>query len=698
MPKNFTEKRPTATADTECFPNYWNIEFRCVETGRTRLFEQCDEFGIELDRNGIAKVCRNWRLVTFNGIYYDMPMLTLAMSGVSNEELKRANDEIILTNLKPWEFFDRYGLKLPDFIDHIDLMPVAPAAAQELSLKGYAGRMHAKRMIDLPFDPDYRIRREDLPVIRKYVGNDTSVTAELFDELSEQCKLRAFMSQKYGIDVRSKSDAQVAEAVIKREVEQRNGGRKIYKPEIEPGFFSYVAPRYIQYQTPELQHMLSTILRAKFRIRRDGYVDCPELKALDVMIGGKPYRMGLGGLHSQEESISHYSDDEYTLRDRDVTGYYPNLIIASKRYPKNMGSHFQTVFKDIVETRTKEKARSKALKKAGDKAGADVAADNAESMKIMTNGTFGKTGSPFSVLYSPDLLIYTTLTGQLSILMLIEQCSSRGWEVISANTDGFVTRVPNSDTDRFNALCAEWEWESGLETEETVYRSVHSRDVNSYLALTEDDTEKDGIKIKRKGEYAESGRGVKASYGLKKNPNMDVCNDAVMEFLKHGTPVETTIRNCQDIRKFVVVQRASGGGYKDGEFIGKWMRYYYADDTPGPIFRKDGARVGSSEGACPCMELPDELPDNIDYERYEREAYAILHDIGVPVDDPDHRGRSGFSYARLPDQKNIHWIDLSTGVAACGMRKKALRDPWVELPAVPEGHRFCSRCRKTNEL
>lgn len=697
MPKNYTEKRPTAAADTECFPNYWNIEFRCVETGRTRLFEQCDDLGIELDRNGIAKLCKNWRLVTFNGLYYDMPMIALAMSGVSNAELKQANDEIILANLQYWEFYDRYGVKLPEWMDHIDLMPVAPAAAQELSLKGYAGRMHAPTMMDLPFSPDHVITREDLPVLRKYLGNDTSNTAMLWDELREQCKLRAVLSEKHGIDVRSKSDAQVAEAVIKKSVE-RITGRKLYKPDITPGLFQYAAPRYIAYETAELQAMLSTILRARFRIRPDGKVDCPELQGLDVLIGGKPYRMGLGGLHSKEESVSHYSDDDFTLRDRDVTGYYPNLIIASGRYPKNMGMHFQTVFRDIVDTRTKEKVRSKALKKAGRKAEADAAADNAESMKIMTNGTFGKTGSQFSPLYSPDLMIYTTLTGQLSILMLIEQCTLRGWEVVSANTDGFVTKVPNADTDRFNALVMEWEWDSGLQTEETVYRSLHSRDVNSYFALTEDDTEKDGIKVKRKGEYAESGRGVKASYGLKKNPNMDVCNDAVMEFLKHGTPVESTIRNCQDIRKFVVVQRAAGGASKDGEYVGKWLRYYYGDDTPGPLIRSDGGRVGSSEGACPCMTLPDELPDNIDYARYEREAYAILRDIGVAVEDPDHRGRSGFTFARLPDQKNIHTIDLSTGRAICGLVKKSLRDPWIELPRVPDGHRYCSKCKKADAL
>ena len=97
----------------------------------------------------------------------------------------------------------------------------------------------------------------------------------------------------------------------------------------------------------------------------------------------------------------------------------------------------------------------------------------------------------------------------------------------------------------------------------------------------------------------------------------------------------------------------------------------------------DGNRVSSSEGACPCMELPDELPDNIDYERYEREAYAILHDIGVPVDDPAHVGRTGTIFGRLPDQKTHHTVNAGTGVALCGTRKKSLREPWIENTEVP---------------
>ena len=41
-------------------------------------------------------------------------------------------------------------------------------------------------------------------------------------------------------------------------------------------------------------------------------------------------------------------------------------------------------------------------------------------------------------LYSPDLLINTTITGQLTLLMLIEMITLSGGKVKSANTDGIV--------------------------------------------------------------------------------------------------------------------------------------------------------------------------------------------------------------------------------------------------------------------
>ena len=37
----------------------------------------------------------------------------------------------------------------------------------------------------------------------------------------------------------------------------------------------------------------------------------------------------------------------------------------------------------------------------------------ANALKIVVNGSFGKFGSRYSILYSPDLMLQVTITGQL---------------------------------------------------------------------------------------------------------------------------------------------------------------------------------------------------------------------------------------------------------------------------------------------
>lgn len=677
MAIDYLEDRPTAVCDSECFQNYWAIAFRCLKTARVRVFEKYD--GCELDRPGIAKVMRHWRIVTFNGINYDLPMISLAMSGASCAELKRASDDIILADLKPWQFAERYNCRLPEFVDHIDLMEVSPGSPTKPSLKIYAGRLHSKRMQDLPFEPDEWITPEARAVLSEYHVNDLDVSVDFYNELKPQLDLRAELSAKYNVDLRSKSDAQMAEAVIKAEIE-RLSGRKVYRPDINPGTFHYRPPSFIRFQTEQMRSVLHKIRQAAFVVDAAGIVHSPAaLEQASVEIGDSVYKLGIGGLHSTESTICHISTDEYELLDRDVTSFYPFIILGSRLFPKHLGENFLTVYRGIVDRRI-------AAKKAGRKS-------EAESLKIVVNGSFGKFGSPFSVLYSPDLMIQTTVTGQLSILMLIEAMEMNGIKVLSANTDGFVSRVGKHQRDLFNAIIFDWECDTSFNTEETAYRALYSRDVNNYIAIPVSG------KVKTKGAYAAAGPGQNGAAGMKKNPTAEITIEAVIAFLKNDMPLETTIRDCTDVRKFVRIQRVKGGAEKDGVYVGKAVRWYYAAGETGAMtYRTTGNTVPRTEGAKPLMELPDELPDDIDYDWYLREAYAILEDIGAKSFDPALAGRTGTTLARLPDQKNIHIVQLPSGVAMCGRGTGSIRTRWIEFAKKPDGHNLCSKCVKADAL
>lgn len=662
-------QRPEAVLDVECYPNYFLVMVREIESGRTMAFEQYE--GKPLDRVGIANALRTYRVYTFNGRNYDMPMVLLALQGVSNVDLKKVSDQIIAEGLTPWRFEERYGVSVPSFVDHVDLIEVAPGDA---SLKIYGGRLHSRRMQDLPIRPSARINPEQRELLKRYCGNDLAITIDLRKALAQEIALREVMSDQYGMDLRSKSDAQIAEAVIKSQVEKAIGQR-VERPTIEPGTsFHYRVPRFIEFRTPQLQGILDEVRSARFTVGQNGNVLMPDvLNDARIEIGESIYRMGIGGLHSSEKSISHYSDDRYVLIDRDVSSYYPMLILVSKLAPRQLGHAFLRAYKGHVEARL-------AAKKAGDKVGAS-------SRKIMVNGTFGKLGSPWSVFYAPDLMIQVTVSGQLALLMLIESLELAGISVISANTDGMVARVPRDRIDDFKAIVFDWELATGFDTEETRYVSVHSRDVNNYIAIAE------GGKVKVKGVYAPA--------SLAKNPTNEICVDAAVEYLRSGKPIEDTIEECQDIRRFICVRSVRGGAVKNGEYVGKAIRWYYARGERGAIrYQTSGNTVPRTEGARPLMELPDELPNDIDYEWYIREAYGILEDVGARV--PERRGvvrRTGFKLARLPEAKNVHTVDLSIETALCGAKLPGRHDKWVEYDTIPSGHRECPKCvRAIGEL
>ncbi|HVB58922.1 MAG TPA: hypothetical protein VNE63_21150 [Candidatus Acidoferrales bacterium] len=59
-----------------------------------------------------------------------------------------------------------------------------------------------------------------------------------------------------------------------------------------------------------------------------------------------------------------------------------------------------------------------------------------QSLKIVTNSCFGKSGSRYSFMYDPALSYAITLTGHLLLLRLMDLYLHERMEIISTNTDG----------------------------------------------------------------------------------------------------------------------------------------------------------------------------------------------------------------------------------------------------------------------
>jgi hypothetical protein len=586
--------------DIEVYSNYFLALFM-TEQGKVRRFEIFNGDDSKFDPDEILSLmtAEGVELVTFNGNSYDIPVLTYALVTPDTAKVKKVSNRIIERGIKPWHFYRDEGLQAPK-IDHIDLIEVSPG---RVGLKTYGGRMGSARLQELPVAHDAIITEEQAEVLRAYCRNDTLVTMDLFNSLREQIELRRAMSKEYRVDLRSKSDAQIAEAVLKAEFERLTGDTPA---RVDPSYtsFYYKPPEYIQFSSPDLQDALKTVCEAEMILDEDtGHVKMPKaIDSLKIKIGGGNYKLGIGGLHSQESEAAHYSNDEFVLIDRDVESYYPRMMLNMNMQPGGFGSYFNEVFGKILEERL-------AAKHAGDKV-------KANSLKIVLNGTFGKTSNRYSALYSPDFMIRTTITGQLTLLMLIEALEKRGVSVVSANTDGIVIKCPRAKRDDVNSVISRWEKHTGLKTEETVYRALYSRDVNNYIAVKED------------GSY--KAKGVYAPVSLSKNPQNPICAEAVAALLTKGVAISKTIRECKDIRKFLTLRAVTGGAVKDGVPIGKVVRWYYANGVEGAIhYASNGNMVPRSETARHLMDLPETLPEDINYAWYEAECEEILMDIGA---------------------------------------------------------------------
>lgn len=687
MPKSDLWKRKSPLLiDLEIMPNYFQVGFMDDETGKVHWEES------DIHTDGSEMVGFNWDLVEwvlcnrltvgFNSKTFDLIVLAVGLKTRSFDSMRKATFMLIDQDMHHREVLEHFGIESIEQFDHIDLIEVAPLKG---SLKIYAGRIMIENMMDLPFSPYMTLTPDHKVIIRFYnLARDLPSTRALFDVLKPQIQLRLEMSNEYGLDLRSKSDAQIAEHVIKHEL-RKVLGKVPKQPKVEPGTcFNYTPPDFLDFTYGPFVNALNVVRTANFYIEHSGSFKLPpEIEDLKLELNGLGLTMGIGGLHSTESSVAHWNDDEWELWDFDVTSYYPFIILNLGLFPPHLTEAFLYVFRQIVNRRVDAKKNK-----------LEVIAD---SLKIVINGSFGKLGSMWSNLYAPLLMITVTLTGQLSLMMLMDMANRFGIHAVSANTDGVVFKVRKADVAMLKRIVKEWERITKFEMEGTRYMALLSRDVNNYYAIKckYDKEAKDFIAVadgvKTKGVYADPTRSNNKADMLKKNPANLIVTMAVEAHLLHGTPLRDTVMACDDITKFVTVRSVKDGacyvtnydpphhvgkldliskaGFKadvesgcyyhpditnkdndgpiqytlnaaydiafkrlsshDTQYLGKSIRWYQATGTLGNMVNaKSGHTVSDSAGSKPLMKLPKSIPDDLDYEWYIQRAERALREIG----------------------------------------------------------------------
>ena len=400
-------KRPLAFCDIEVYPNAFLIGFM-NEKGQPRQYGIYGNSNLSFSKADIREirtmVMARKTEITFNGTKYDLPIILKAMQGASIGELYEMSVDVVKNNLQTYQTYQKYDVEHRNDVDHIDISEVAQGVF--VSLKGYASRLHAPKLQDLPYPFDKPLTPEEYEEVKAYNINDLEVTQILYDEVKGRVDLRYDMTEQYGVDLRSKSDAQIAETVLVTELGRV--GVTASKPKPVQSV-RYKAPPCVKFESPTWQSIKEQVEKTTFKIHpTNGQVILPDwLKKTKITKGDTVYQLGVGGLHSKEKSLVVKPDpEEEVMRNADVASYYPSMIMEFGFYPKHLTNKFLSIYGSIKARRLKAKA-------SGDKI-------VNESLKIVLNGSFGKLGSKYSKLYAPDLMLQVTMTGQLMLLMLIE--------------------------------------------------------------------------------------------------------------------------------------------------------------------------------------------------------------------------------------------------------------------------------------
>lgn len=603
---SFIRRKPLVVCDIEVSPNAYLVGFKSIEKGTVvQIGIRGEDAALSTEqRKKLRGILSKYTIITFNGEKFDMPVILKSLEGINCNQIFQMSSKIIEKKMPGWLAMKNYNVDYFNGLIHIDLFEPSPGVA--ISLKMYGARLHSQKLQDLPYAFDKHLTQDEYDLWALYNINDLDTTIDLYHEIEKSIELRYNMSDQYKMNLMSKGDAQIAETVLIEELSKK--GLRAKKVLLKSDYtIEFKAPDCIKFESDELQARFDLILQESFILDKGGKPKLPTWLTKPLLIGNTKYKMGLGGLHSQEKKLVVKSSKTHIVRNADVASYYPSMIIEFNYAPKSIGEGFLEVYKKFYHTRLKAKAD-----------GNKVISD---SLKITLNGTFGKLGSKWSKIYAPDLLLQVTLTGQLLLLMLIELLESKGFEVVSSNTDGIEYLCDRSRQHEAEAIIFDWELSTGMVMEHGTYQALYARDVNNYVAVYDGYT-------KVKGVYC----GKRHIEGpVKNNREYDIVFEAISDYLLHGKSLEETINNCNDVREFISCKNVAGGGEWRDEYLGKVVRWYYSTDGDPITYKKNGNKVAKSDGAHPIMDLPEnnELPKDLDKEFYIELAVKHLNDLGV---------------------------------------------------------------------
>lgn len=604
---------PAMNFDVEVFPNFAMVGFRDYQNGAVRLFGSNGLGG------GFGELRRWWPTVEndflfvgFNNLAYDNAIVRAIVKHRVDDpgQLYAFSQDLIGSR---WARCNQIGGEIS-----LDLLAIAGGQMAKIgSLKECGIKLDFPRLRELPFRFDTVLGGDDMDAVADYNIVDLGVTAAVTANFASRINGRVSLSMKYGAPAYNRHDAGLAETLLKaclfgdaRAPYPKDEMWVVHGEQLVDGF---------HYRNPELVALVDRLRGQTITYELVRAIENNEIKkeikgrtlSESVTVDGVGYRLGAGGLHSDDGPGWFEADNDYLLRDFDVTSFYPALILNDELVRAHLPrDEFLTHYEGLMQARLDAVAT-----------GDHVLGD---ALKVAINAVFGKTKGAYSWLLDPVTQLGITVRGQLTLLLFVELVADLdGCSVVSANTDGFTVRMRRTVADEASARIRELAAARGYRLKEVDYQRLCRRDINNFVALGVDG------KVKAKGSYGYS------RSNLDKKAVNRVVVDAVQARLLHDIPVEQTIRACRDITSFVDYFKASKGYVICDESLdyGGIARWYLAEGGVRLQKRRieDGKRIQLvGTGARVIADLPVEFPADVDYDAYIKAAEALVKAIVDP--------------------------------------------------------------------
>lgn len=549
---------------------------------------------------------------------YNIPTICSSIFNLSKTITTSSED-----NIDAWKHW-----KYQIWFDTFDILTMLYSNKLRVGLKEIQVTMQYPNVQEFVCDWTKPLPLEDFESMIDYNINDIESTSELLNRCKKDVDLRIAIEDEYGVRVLSKDGVNIGMKILTQKYLEKTGLtwqdiKDLRSPMSVIPLKDVILP-FIKYDSPILQRVLDDMKNQIVSPGRKGYEN-------KFVFNNLRYSVGVGGIHSVNSPEIIIPRDDEMLIDIDVASLYPSMLIEYEFYPKHLGKEFLEVYKQIKDERIEAKHNGDKVKN--------------ETLKLALNGLSGNLQNEHNFCYSPFAVMQIRINGQLLLLMLAEKLTQIGCRIIQANTDGLFVLLKKDAYSKVNSICREWEQLTKLTLEEDRFKAMYQYAINDYFAITEDN------KVKEKGMFITA---VKLGKGL----TPKIIPKAVISFFKDGISVEDTIKNCTDIRDFLMSEKTgkqwhveymneeqqrtnrfyasiNGGylwkwkdtGHKEGEII------TYIEPYVGEHKYKASARQYQNMLTASGVTLLNKFDDKpieerkINYRYYIMEAYKIIRDL-----------------------------------------------------------------------